>query len=168
MVGIGWLSPTVLPLLLKENPKLSEYITMTTISMKLLSLLYTVVVISWERYRGISKPIQIRSEHKNLRLKLVLSLTWFFAVVGSLANSWSHQIFSTANKINNGSLNDWSLYSINNDKNNKTTEWENFRTSIMLLLLCSLPISSKTTIYQLSILTFLTVNCQQFDSAAYT
>ena len=59
MVGIGWLSGAVLSLLLKEHPNLSQHISVTILSVELLSSLYTVVVVSWERYRGITKPIQV-------------------------------------------------------------------------------------------------------------
>ena len=140
VVGIGWLSPTVLSLLLKENQKLRENISMKILSLGLLSSLCTVVVISWERYRGITKPIQVRTEQKTLRLKLVLSLIWFCAVVGSLANSWSYQMFSTTNKTLNESVKDWNQHSINNDKN-KTTGWKKIHTSFLLTLLCFLPMS---------------------------
>ena len=51
-------------------------------------------------------------------------------------------MFSSTNNSLNGSVNDWSLQSINNDKNDKTrTGWENLQTSIWLMLLCFLPMS---------------------------
>ena len=51
-------------------------------------------------------------------------------------------MFSSTNNSLNGSVNDWSLQSINNDKNDKTrTGWENLQTSIWLTLLCFLPMS---------------------------
>ena len=54
------------------------------IQTRLLSSLYTVLFNFWKRYRGITKPIQVRIEQKGLKLKLVLLS--FLGVVGRLTD----------------------------------------------------------------------------------
>ena len=88
MVGLGLVSETIYSLLAKEKQKLTigALIIRIIIQTGIVSSLYTVLIISWERYRGITKPIRVRTEQKGLKLKLVLFFLWFLAVVGRLTD----------------------------------------------------------------------------------